>query len=152
MTVHIGFTGSREGTTEAQKQNLVDMFYADANEPVVFHHGDCLGADNDAHLLFLKTFDVMGTQHKIVIHPPKSPDKRAFCAHIPTLNMEVVELPVKDYLARDRDIVEASELLLATPKEDSERWKGGTWYTVHYAKKKFVDSVILWPDGGIEYG
>ena len=40
----------------------------------------------------------------------------------------------KPYLDRNRDIVDACEVLLATP-DGPERLRSGTWSTVRYARK-----------------
>jgi hypothetical protein len=127
----IGFSGSRIGLTDSQKyhfsQLLLDL---KGNE---FHHGDAVGADADAHRIALN----MG--YAIVIHPPKNPSKRAFCK-IGDI------LPEKDYLDRNKDIVDATDVLIATPKENTEQLRSGTWSTVRYARKKGKKVYIIKPD------
>ncbi len=58
-------------------------------------------------------------------------------------------LPAKEYLERDRDIVDATEALFATP-DGPERAKSGTWYTVRYAVKTGKPVYICYPDGFLE--
>lgn len=41
----------------------------------------------------------------------------------------------------------ACEVLIATPKETTGATKGGTWYTVKYARQQGRKVVIVWPDG-----
>ena len=41
-----GFTGTQHGMTDAQKATLRDFLAAGSGE---FHHGDCIGADSEAH-------------------------------------------------------------------------------------------------------
>jgi hypothetical protein len=127
-----GFTGTREGMTVDQAVT-VEGLLSDWNV-VEVHHGDCVGADAD--------FDRIARQKGavVIVHPPEDPKLRAYCT-------TAVEYPERPYLARNRDIVDCSELLIATPKETTGATKGGTWYTVKYARKQGRGVVIVWPDG-----
>ena len=127
--IHIGFTGTREKISEAQRQNLQEFLlsFVECEDEIVCHHGDCIGADTEFHNICSN----LGL--KIVIHPPKVQDLRAF-------NKSDSILPEKSYFARNRDIVDNSDLLLGVPIHYI-RNKGGTWYTINYAisnKKKVV--------------
>jgi hypothetical protein len=42
----IGFTGTRQGMTAEQKSALRNLLDGGAGD---FHHGDCIGADSEAH-------------------------------------------------------------------------------------------------------
>ena len=44
---HIGFTGSRNGLSDAQTAALAQVLVS--LEPLTLHHGDCVGADAHAH-------------------------------------------------------------------------------------------------------
>ena len=94
------------------------------------------GADLMAHTLALK----QGV--KCVVHPPILTRYRAF-----TEKYHAIRQP-KDYLARNRDIVNASSILAAMPRSASEE-AGGTWYTVRYARKRGKTIYIIHPDGTI---
>ena len=126
----IGFTGTREGMTEAQRTTVFELL----RQARTLHHGDCVGADADA--------DRIARQQKmqVVSHPPSDERLRAFCTADETRS-------AKPYLARNRDIVNESELLLATPSQDAEQQRGGTWFTVRYARSVGKPTVIVWPDG-----
>ena len=128
----VGFTGTREGMTDAQKATVLEAL--GHYRAVEVHHGDCVGADAD--------FDKLARQHGavVIVHPPEDPRLRAYCT-------TAVVYPERPYLDRNRDIVDVSELLIATPKEDGERYKGGTWYTIHYARKAGRGVLVVWPDG-----
>jgi len=52
--MHIAFTGSRDGMTEQQKQALIQVLQE--YRPVEFHHGDCIGADAEAHGIVQRYF------------------------------------------------------------------------------------------------
>ena len=91
-----------------------------------FHHGDCIGADEEAHLIAAR---ILG-EERIWIHPPRKKGKRAFCTspHI---------LPVDDYLPRNRSIVTMTDALLAAPKSMTEEFRGsGTWMTIREAERQ----------------
>lgn len=103
--------------------------------PFTFHHGDCVGADAESHDL------VRHTDSKIVIHPPVKDDLRAF-------KKGDEERTPKTYFARNRDIVNESDVLLATPFT-AEETQGGTWYTINYCVKQKKKVYIVLPSGEI---
>jgi len=123
----VGFTGTRWGMNPHQMRKLEMMLaYMDICE---LHHGDCKGADYQAHLL-AKKYSI-----RTIVHPPVDRIFRAFC------DGDIV-LPPKSYLQRNRDIVDSVELLIAAPIY--RIWyRSGTWYTIDYARKKGIDVVIL---------
>ena len=128
----IGFTGTHKGMTDQQQFKLsLLLAHLDVSE---LHHGDCIGADAEAHALAIE----MGIH--VVIHPPDNDAKRAFC--LPGL-MDITILPSKPYLARNRDIVEACDVLIAAPKENREQLRSGTWATVRYARQAKKQIVLL---------
>ena len=133
-SVRIGFTGTQRGMTERQRQALscaLDELHATA-----LHHGDCIGADAQAHDVAV----AMGCE--IVIHPPVTETKRAWKLaariHAP-----------KTYLARNKDIVRATEMLVATPAEDIEHLRSGTWSTVRFARKIGRVVWVILPNGEV---
>ena len=74
-----------------------------------------------------------------MIHPPNIKDKRAFC------NDYRFSFPEKPYLERNHDIVDNSDVLIATPKESVEQIRSGTWATIRYAKKLNKPIMIMEP-------
>jgi hypothetical protein len=129
----IGFTGTRRGMTDAQIAALRSLLLSSSGE---FHHGDCIGADAQAH-------DVaVALGFEPVIHPPINPAKRAYkCAQ----SAHVCE--PKEYLARNKDIVRSTEMLIAAPAEDTEQQRSGTWSTVRFARKLGRKIWIILPNG-----
>lgn len=101
------------------------------------HHGDCLGADNDAASLASQC-----GIYEIVSHPPTVQTLRANNPHAKYTHQR------KPYLVRNRDIVDATEILIVCPKEMQPAKSGGTWYTYFYALGKGRHVIVLWPDGG----
>jgi hypothetical protein len=135
----VGFTGTQDGMTPQQKQcfnTLLAYFKCDE-----LHHGDCIGADADAHESGL---DIAA---KIVIHPPNYASKRAFCDKKIFEGVTIEVMPEKWYIDRNHDIVDASEVMIATPKEQEEQLRSGTWATIRYAKKLKKSLVIIYKDG-----
>ena len=133
----IGFTGTRQGMTPRQHEIVGAMVRSSCTEA---HHGDCIGADEEFHGI------CVGAHVKVIIHPPEKRKWRAFCKGI--------VLPEKDYLIRNRDIVDACELLIAAPKEQEEPapTRGqGTWSTVRYARGKRRPCAIVKPSGAVEF-
>lgn len=114
MNVHIGFTGTRKGMSDTQKRAFeftMRLFQG----VLVFHHGDCEGADKEAHRILKPMTWVSIRKHPAGSNP----------------------------LQRDREIVAAVSLLIAAPSGDLERLRSGTWATVRYARAKGIPIVML---------
>lgn len=129
----VGFTGTQRGMSAQQKvtvANILNHFLE--KEPVELHHGDCLGADDDADSIASS----LGISR--VVHPPSNSSKRAWC------KAEKV-LPVKPYLERNHDIVDAVDVMIATPGEDIEQLRSGTWATIRYARKSGRELHVVRP-------
>lgn len=129
----IGFTGTRHGMNSTQLTNIRTFILT--LKITELHHGDCIGADAEFHSLG-ETYN-----YKIIIHPPTDESLRAF--------KQGEILPKKPYLARNRDIVDQTDLLISAPPERFENKHGGTWYTIHYARKQNKPLIIFYKDGRI---
>lgn len=143
----LGFTGSQHGCTPEQHEMLKEQMISASRVgggDTTLHHGDCIGADLQAHALAFH----MG--YKIVIHPPEDESKRAFADsgiyHTPSTLL----LPAKPYLERNHDIVDACDVLLSCPHQMSERQRSGTWATIRYAWRKNKPVVLIYPNGFVE--
>lgn len=130
-----GFSGTSQGMTSAQKYSLWNFLAGGSGE---FHHGDCIGSDAEAHEI------AMECGYCPVLHPPTNYSKRAWC-EVPAHLMR----PEGPYLVRNRDIVDETMALIATPAEHEEQPRGGTWYTIRYARKRGKATVLILPDGVI---
>ena len=130
----IGFTGTRNGMSSGQISSLYFIIglLGKASE-LTFHHGDCVGADEQAH----KIVGYKGLS--ITIHPPLNPGKRAFCRG-------TTSWQEKSYMDRNRDIVDCCGILIACP-ENLPGCRSGTWATIRYARKLKKRIIIIWPDG-----
>lgn len=134
--VRVGFTGTHVGMTHAQMYAFRDLLATLHSDGAEFHHGDCIGSDETA----------AGYARKggfyVVMHPPVDPSRRAFTAADETRR-------AMPYLARNREIVDETDQLVATPK-GLEYTRSGTWSTVRYARKAGKQVTIVWPDGRVE--
>jgi hypothetical protein len=130
---HAGFTGTREGMPRVQKIRVAFLLMSYD----WLHHGDCIGADAQAHNLAL------AMDMKVSIHPPTVDTLRAWCrdAHL--------VWPARPYLIRDRDIVDICSRLIAAPKSSEEDPRSGTWTTIRYAMKVGRATSIVLPNGEI---
>ena len=126
----VGFTGSQRGMTAKQRFALLKVL--GENKVEAFHHGDCVGADLEAHLIVRSKPNI-----DVVVHPPSNPKKWAFL--LGTTNL----LPLP-YLGRNKNIVNFTDVLLAAPAgPESALPRSGTWMTVRYARKVGKKVVIL---------
>lgn len=133
----IGFTGTQTGMCKEQKTmlyNILTELMKDEDKPTEFHHGDCIGADKEAHDIV----QLIGGMD-IIIHPPTNDKKRAFCEGYAR------RANPKPYLERNRRIVDSVDLLLVAPKEQQETLRSGTWSTYRYAKQRNVGRIVILP-------
>ena len=133
----IGFTGSRNGMSDSQKESFLKILRK-LKKITTFRHGDCIGSDEDAHNLIRETLP----DCHIIGHPPSYKKYRAFCK----CN---IFLKPKAYLDRNRDIIDSSEIIIATPN-GLEKLRSGTWSTIRYARKKNLPIYIIMPNGKIK--
>jgi hypothetical protein len=138
----IGFTGTQDGMTTKQRHMVRNLL--EELDPDEVHHGDCVGADANFH-------DVAFAQHRhIIIHPGHGSrgemTKRAFCE--PHMNRGLILHPLP-YLARNKNIVTATDALIATPSQDREIQRSGTWATIRTARDLDKTIYIIFPDGQV---
>jgi hypothetical protein len=130
-----GFTGTQIGMTDAQKGALREYLDGGSGE---FHHGDCIGSDSEAHDIA----DECG--YGIILHPPTNYSKRAW-RDVPMHMMR----PERPYLTQNKDIVNDTVALIATPADAEEQVRSGTWSTVRYARRMGKTVVLILPDGTV---
>lgn len=133
----VGFTGTRAGMTNEQIRIVGSLL--DSYKPEEAHHGDCIGADAQFHVLALER------GIRIIIHPASGVGvQRAYCT-----GAYFVHDP-KPPLERNKDIVDACDSMIATPKEHMEIIRSGTWAAVRYTVKQGKSVYIVRPDGTLE--
>jgi hypothetical protein len=132
--MRIGFTGSQKGMTKNQRVAFKSI--ACNSEIKEFHHGDCVGADAQAHTMMAahgickKDIHI----HPAIIHESKKAGNIWGILYAPKLPLE-----------RNKDIVNASDILVAAPATKTEVVRSGTWSTIRYARKRGVPIIILEP-------
>ena len=127
--MRVGFTGTRQGMSQHQKEQFVlKLCDMDVHE---FHHGDCIGADADAHDIVREFFPNV----KIVIHPPDKTTTQAF------KKGDESRMPAP-YITRDKAIVNETEYLIGAPHCE-EIIRSGTWTTIRHARKTKKPHTVL---------
>ena len=139
--LHIGFTGSSTLGLSSARKEVFAAICTMLTRQGVFHHGDCIKADADAHVVVQQ---LLGW--RVEIHPPDVPTKRAFSK----VGAEDVLHPARPYLIRNHDIVDATQVLIAAPDSIYEKQRSGTWATVRYARKLSRPVVLIYPDGSVD--
>jgi hypothetical protein len=129
-----GFTGTQVGMTGNQTSKLQELLISFGITEL--HNGDCVGSDFEADIIakYLKL--------RTIGHPPIDQRKRAFCQFDE-------ERTAKEYLKRNKEIVNESSILFATPREFIEQLRSGTWSTIRYARKLHRRVIIIYPDGSL---
>lgn len=131
----LGFTGTRHGMSASQMAEFVKFVEkANAEDPIEeFHHGDCLGADAEAHDWIVRHL----RQCQVYVHPSIHARLRAY-------RRGRVHLPAPP-LERNRRIVDQCTFLVAVPNTPYEELRSGTWTTVRYASKINRPMRIIFP-------
>lgn len=138
-----------------QKAATLALFtqLAEKYDEIEFHHGDCIGSDAQAAIAMdavrRHLIDYFGSRAgctiRIICHPgypPNHPKETKFRAFT-NFNDEIRE--PKPFVARDHDIVDETEEMIATPVSANEEIRSGTWTTVRYARKRKRKITILLP-------
>ena len=129
----IGFTGTRNGMSQEQIDAFKNLIKSkDSDE---FHHGMCVGSDKQVHDI-VKSKDI-----KVVGHPP------TFKKFMATCECDITMKPY-EYLKRNKNIVDETEMLIATP-DCKEKVRSGTWSTVRYARKQHKKIYIIHKNGRV---
>ena len=128
----VGFTGTREGMTVHQIKTLIRLLRTLDIEEI--HHGGCVGADEQFHRIASKLFPGAWT----VNHPCDIKKYRAYIV----ADVCYTSIPA---LARNKMIVDQSDILIACPKTKEEELRSGTWSTVRYARKIGKPAEVIEP-------
>lgn len=114
------------------------------NQPsqLAFRHGCCVGWDERAVVL------ARSLGYWVIGHPPLNN------THVSKIALELSHELVepKEYLQRNRDIVDVSQLFIAGPYTDHEVLRSGTWAAMRYARSVGCPMKIVNPDGTIKDG
>ena len=136
----IGITGTRNGFSDKQKETFLKYLEEHNLLKTVteFHQGNCIGVDVEATRIFYEKTNA-------VIHA-HLPEKKEL---IGTTKYNHVNCKPKNYFARNRDIVNSSDIIIVVPREMKHQSFGGTWYTHDYALKRSKKTITIFPDGSL---
>ena len=129
--MNLGFTGTRQGMSERQRDALERLFQVLA-ETSTFRHGCCIGADTEASKIAGKFPSI-----KVIGYPPTNTEKADSSAYCDET------LPPQNYISRNHSIVDDCDILIAAPIGRIEWQRSGTWATVRYAQKIGRPCIIL---------
>lgn len=132
----VGFTGTQRGMTDPQRDKVRLLLQ---RRLFVAHHGACVGADEQFDAI-VRTCPGLYWVH---IYPSTIVERRTY---LPVTQHDITELPAPP-LMRNRRIVAACDVLIATPKEANMQERSGTWATVRYAKLAAKPNIIILPNG-----
>lgn len=146
MTWAIGFTGTRHGMSPPQLavtteivQSLVAGHVATIGGRWIAHHGDCVGADSQFHDIVRP---LVGSF--VVAHPAAV--ARQWQANRDADVVRARMLPT----ARNIVIVAESTIVVATPYEDVEQPRGGTWSTIRMERAADRPLAIVLRNGDVQ--
>lgn len=139
----IGFTGTREGMTPKQRNEVIGTLREYSAGITRAHHGGCVGADEQFHSYCIGA----GISGRDRLHVwPGHPYRKPWVDYMQAdLEGNYTKHEPAYYLDRNRQFVELCDLIIATPKEDQDPGKGGTWYTIRYAKEIGKQVKIITP-------
>jgi hypothetical protein len=136
--IHVGFTGTRHGMTAEQRAAVTAILgELTALGPVVGHHGDCIGSDAEFHDLCRER------EARVIVHPGPDTDSD----HAGKAADERLE-PLT-HMKRNKQLVLATQVMIATPFEMTEQEFGGTWKTIGMARKAKRPLAIVLRDGAV---
>lgn len=156
-TMRLGYTGTQNGMNSFQKAEFILLL--NRYMPTAFHHGDCIGADAQAHFLFLDWHCEHDTiSRRIVVHTPVLKGKIAWCGVVAKYPVGmaakllacanpviILNCEPKPYLERNKDIVDESDVMIACPKEVEHTLRSGTWATIRYSWKQKKETIVIPP-------
>jgi hypothetical protein len=147
MANEFGFTGTHRGQTKAQLaslKRLLQSYRALSTGIPNFRHGLCVGADDQAAAL------AGGLGFFVIAFPGFPPKDPTDLSNRGIFAKNDLVMEAEPFVVRDYKIVDASDVMIATPAQKMEILRSGTWTTVRYAKKQGKPVIIIYPDGVLE--
>lgn len=145
----LGFTGTRQGMSDAQRGVVRDWLRNSLDDLNVIVHGGAEGADAEFDEAITAAFGIshynfpeLGIVCEVY---PATVERFSFWRRKDQAK-RFVHSPM-DPLKRNRIVVNQSHKMLATPAEAEEQPRGGTWSTIRYARKIGKPIAIIRPDG-----
>lgn len=128
--MRIGFTGTQKGMTNHQESEVRRILESYKGSVTQIHHGGCIGADGEFHEICLSL--------ERAIIPTVHPASDVNPSKIADLMKPADYVPARPALIRNRIIVDSSDVLIATPGQEHEILRSGTWSTIRYARLKYA--------------
>lgn len=149
---HVGVTGTRNRLSPTQRGALgrqlasLGLIYQGR---LVLHHGCCKGADEAAHQITRR----LGHRWSIQGHPGQDAEGES-CSRAQGImrDLDVVHQS-KLYEDRDRDITEASDILVALPaypEVDPRSHQSRTWQTIQMMRALNRRIILIPTDGKVQ--
>ncbi len=135
----LGFTGTREGMNDSQKDHLREFLSAYASEIETVVHGDCVGADTEFHALVREVLP----EARIELRPGIS--GRDGSAKTRAYNKGDHLHDSMPYAQRDRAIVDQCTYLIGAPLDTAA--SSGSMRTLRYAAKVRKQGMVLLREG-----
>lgn len=141
----IGFTGTRAGPTPQSHAAFIATVMR--LQPRRFLHGACRGWDAEAAKIVSHLFPtcdiiafpgISANAWPGELNPDRDQDSINLSHHV---------MPEVSHFARNREIVRLCTVLVACPPTLDLAAKGGTIYTLNYARKCGKPTVTIAPDG-----
>lgn len=153
MSYKIGFSGPRKGMSTEQQKKLIERFLKlmQEHDEIEFHHGDCLGADDEADYHFDEASYWIESRKndEIVVHPPSDYTYRAF-VHRREHRCLLRVLIEEGYHKRNGAIIgSVDEMIAAAPTFEEIARGSGTWSVIRRTRKTRKWLTIIYPDGSI---
>lgn len=136
------FTGTQQGMTPEQKDRVLRLMIIRRIHIQEIHVGGCIGADQE--------FYEMLTENQLAITtiwPSNIQSKHGIAVEHHRLHYPHMVQPEQPPLDRNKEMVNLSTHLLATPKEYEEELRSGTWATIRAAWKQRLVTTIILPNG-----
>lgn len=138
MYYTVAFSGSRNGGPQSQIETLYKVLRTDSY--FLAHHGMCRGFD----CIFANMMRNLFPKCHIVGHPCTLVNEQVTDISKCPIDSKTEVLPP---LKRNKVMVDSSNILIACPPCKENPGKGGTWWTIEYAKKNNKDHIIIYPEG-----
>lgn len=138
----IGFLGTLREFTQVQRDLFIDTIikFGVVEE---FHHGDCVGSDENAHNIIR----LIAPDCEICVHPPVREMHRAYCEG----DVDFVQM---DYIARNQEIVDFSDVVVACIHEfikgQARSGANDPWRAIEYAKSQKIHTIIINNEGKVK--
>ena len=148
----VGFSGPRKGMTPEQKAKFKELIeeLCRTKPSVELHHGDCIGADEEADDIFNRWSALYAyVYNEIIVHPPIDKKWRAFVKMKHHFVSITLRAPRSYHVRNDNIIYEINEMIAAAPSFEEIKRGSGTWSVIRKTRKVGKKLTVIYPDGSI---